>query len=87
MWSEYLTYHLFTQAPAATGAFYYFSSLINPINQPSIPGTMTNNESYDICLSVFSTRYVRTSVTPPCLILGLGTAQRREQLHQMPIQT
>ena len=30
------------QTPAAVGAFYYFNSLTNPINQPSIPGTMTN---------------------------------------------
>ena len=32
----------FTKAPAAVGAFYYFNSLTNPINQPPIPGTIAN---------------------------------------------
>ena len=31
---------LLIKAPAAVGAFYYFNSLTNPINQPSIPGTI-----------------------------------------------
>ncbi len=30
------------KAPAAAGAFYYFNSLTNPINQPPIPGTVTH---------------------------------------------
>ena len=30
------------KASALTGAFYFFNSLTNPINQPSIPGTIAN---------------------------------------------
>ena len=29
--------------PSLTGSFYYFNSLTNPINQPSIPGTKSNS--------------------------------------------
>ena len=33
---------LLIKAPAAAGAFYFFNSPTNPINQPSIPGITTN---------------------------------------------
>lgn len=89
MWSDYSSYHLFTQAPAATGAFYCLNSLINPINQPSKPSTMTDNdnESYDFCVSAFSTRYVHTSGTHPYHIRGLVIVQTRTQRHQTTIQS
>ena len=31
------------KAPALTGVFYCFNRLTNPINQPSIPGTIACN--------------------------------------------
>ena len=35
---------LLIKPPALVGAFYYFNSLNNPINQPPIPGTIEHNE-------------------------------------------
>ena len=48
---------LLINPPAAVGAFYYFNSLTNPINQPSIPGTKYH-------LSLLPVRIVHKRTTP-----------------------